>query len=245
MIVGSDAQRIDSGRCKKDLILLLMLFVLLLLPAATSNSALPLETVSATISLINSKADDFSNVAIWLEPLSGKPRLDNDERLSMHQRVKEFFPHVLIATVGQQVDFPNDDPFQHNVFSSSEVKKFDLGIFQSGQSRGVMFTRPGIVPIYCNIHPQMEGFVIVLQTPFYGLSDEKGDIQIKNVPQGSYRFRVWHEMAKSETLENLSKQIMVGNSGANLGAIKIDEGDFVPLPHKDKEGGDYNPYPIK
>jgi len=199
----------------------------------------PMRTVRGKISVINSKQNDPSNIVVWLEPLSGKKRKNNTDNLVLRQKNKQFSQRVLIANVGQKVDFPNDDPFNHNIFSNSAVKRFDLGLFQEGESRTVMFTNPGVIPVYCNIHPRMKAFIVVVNSPYYGLTNEQGEIRIKNVPRGRYRLRVWHERADEKDLESLTREVRVSRKGSNLGIIEIDESSYVETPHKNKEGKDY------
>jgi plastocyanin len=249
MILKGLRESLRAGNISITTLLLILSFTTILLATTiTANSKPSTQTlITGKIVLVNAIEEDPSNVAVWLEPV-GAQRPTGGEQLpplAIRQENKQFSPHVLIATVGQQVDFPNEDPFPHNVFSNSELKRFDLGIYQASDMRSVLFNRPGIVPIYCNIHPSMEAFIVVIPTTYSGLSNEKGEISIKGVPPGNYRLKVWHERARPEVLEALSKQITISGSGVNLGSIKIDERGYLPLPHKNKEGKDYNPYPDK
>ena len=245
MIVDFVVQKAGRGPRAGRALILAALFSIFISSLAVGNSASPEWVINGTISLQNAEEDDPSNVAVWLEPLVGQPRADSIERLAISQRNKQMVPRVVVATPGQQIDFPNNDPFPHNIFSNSEVKRFDLGIYQPGESRGVTVVHPGIIPVYCNIHPEMEAFIIVVQTPYYAISNERGEIQIKNVPPGHYRLKVWHERAKQETLDALTRQVVVNSSGANLGNIKIDETGYQDAPHKNKLGREYTVYPDK
>jgi plastocyanin len=246
MIVGFVVQKAGRRPRAGRVLILAALLTMLVIPLAAGYSATPADwVITGTISLQNAEEDDPSNVAVWLEPLVGQPRPDISERLAINQRNKEFVPRVVIATPGQQIDFPNNDPFPHNIFSNSEVKRFDLGIYQPGESRGVTVAHPGIIPVYCNIHPEMEAFIVVVQTPYYAISNDRGEIQIKNVPPGHYRLKVWHERAKQKTLDALTRKVVVNSSGANLGNIKIDETGYQDAPHKNKLEKDYTVYPDK
>jgi plastocyanin len=212
-----------------------------LLPAVVKgNSAAG--RVAGNIAFLKTKTKDLSNVAVWLEPLSTKqkPPQAKPQMPTIKQKGKQLIPHVLVVPIGQQVDFPNEDPYPHNIFSSSEAKRFDLGIYQQGESRSVLFSRPGVVTVHCNIHPQMEAFIVVVGTPYYATSNKKGEFQIEDVPPGNYRLKVWHEKALEEKLNALSKQISVTPSGTNLGTIQIDESGYNETPHKNKEGKDYD-----
>src|SRR5271168_1333759 len=131
------------------------------------------------------------NVVVWLSPL--KP-LTATSSLAVGQTVyrlvqkdKMFTPHLLVVPTGASVQFPNEDPFFHNVFSLFNGKRFDLGLYESGTTRSVRFDREGISYIFCNIHPEMGAVILALSTPYYGISTANGDISIHNVPAGSYR----------------------------------------------------------
>jgi plastocyanin len=108
------------------------------------------------------------------------------------QRDMKFIPRVLPVVVGTTVEFPNNDKAWHNVFSASEAKKFDLGLYGPGKSRSIAFDKPGVVRILCNVHPDMEAYVVVQGHPYFGASDKKGNYQIKDVPLGKYRIEIWH-----------------------------------------------------
>lgn len=115
----------------------------------------------------------------------------------MDQRNEEFIPHVLAVTVGTVVDFPNDDTTFHNVFSLSPVKGFWLGRYPAGHSKSVLFDKPGIVPISCDIHTHMSAFVLVFNHPYFAVASEDGRYVIPNVPPGPYTLKVWSEVGSA------------------------------------------------
>jgi len=131
-------------------------------------------------------------------PAKGKAVID--------QKDLKFSPRVLAVMVGRTVDFPNNDKTFHNVFSNSEAKKFDLGLYPSGQSRSANFDKPGVVKILCNVHPNMEAYVVVKQHPFFSVGDERGNYSISGAPLGKYRVEVWHPQygVKSAPVELVS-----------------------------------------
>lgn len=110
----------------------------------------------------------------------------------MDQRDVKFFPRVLAVPVGSKIDFLNNDKTFHNVFSASEAKKFDLGLYSPGRSRSVTFEKPGVVKILCHVHPHMEAFIVVKEHPFFGVTDNRGNYQLDNVLLGKYRLGIWH-----------------------------------------------------
>ena len=111
----------------------------------------------------------------------------------MNQRNETFVPHVLAITVGTTVDFPNGDPFFHNVFSLSKAKRFDLGRYAAGKSKSVRFDRPGVVRVFCDIHSHMNAFVLVFSHRFFDVTDADGRFRIDNVPAGTYTVVGWYE----------------------------------------------------
>src|SRR5579884_1899870 len=143
---------------------------------------------------------DLTNIVVWLTPLpaSGNTRVESvsselPHHFEMMQAHKRFVPHLLVVPVGSVVDFPNKDPFFHNVFSLFDGKRFDLGLYEAGGSRAIKFDRVGVSFLFCNIHPQMSGVVLTIATPYYGTSNDAGLVEIENVPAGKYRLEIWTE----------------------------------------------------
>jgi len=119
-----------------------------------------------------------------------------------------FSPHVLPVVVGTTVEWPNNDEIFHNVFSISDAKQFDLGLYQKPEVKSVLFDKPGRVDVFCSIHTSMNCIVLVLETPHFAATDEKGRYSIANVPPGTYRLKAWHERLPSQI-----KEITVPESG--------------------------------
>ena len=114
---------------------------------------------------------------------------------TMQQLNREFAPDLLVAPVGATVVFPNMDPIFHNIFSLSKAKSFDLGSYDKGDSRKVTFTKPGVVNIYCHLHPNMAGTVVVVPNRYYARVDKSGHYEIHDVPPGEYTVVAWHKSA--------------------------------------------------
>lgn len=110
----------------------------------------------------------------------------------MDQKNKKFIPRVLPVLAGATVDFPNNDNTWHNVFSKSEAKELDLGLYPSGESRSVTFDKTGVVRILCNVHPSMEAYIVVQGHPYFSPADSRGNYRLNGVPLGKYRLDVWH-----------------------------------------------------
>ncbi|OGQ79834.1 MAG: hypothetical protein A3F90_20560 [Deltaproteobacteria bacterium RIFCSPLOWO2_12_FULL_60_19] len=125
------------------------------------------------------------------KPKTPDPKLQTKKAV-MDQRDMTFIPRVLAVPVGGTVDFLNSDRTFHNVFSTSEPKRFDLGLYSPGRSRSVTFETPGVVRVLCHVHPQMEAFIVVKGHPFFGVTDKRGNYQLDNVPLGKYRLELWH-----------------------------------------------------
>jgi plastocyanin len=194
------------------------------------------------------KKMDFSGVVVWLEPLGSrrelaKPALAKTARARMIQKDKTFSPHVLAIPLGATVEFPNFDPIFHNAFSNYDGKPFDLGLYAPGTSRSVVFSRPGIVRVFCNIHATMSAVIAVLETPYFDVSKQNGSFEIADVPAGDYRLRVFHERAAAATLDALTRRVTVAGERLALPGIAISESGYLAIPHRNKYGHDYPPAP--
>ncbi len=124
------------------------------------------------------------------------------------QRDKAFEPHLLVVPVGTVVQFPNKDPFFHNVFSLFDGKRFDLGLYEAGSSKPVHFDRAGVSFLFCNIHPEMSAVIVAVGSPYYAVSDKDGHVTLPNVPDGRYEVRVWYERSMPEELKKLAEVVI-------------------------------------
>jgi hypothetical protein len=152
-----------------------------------------------------------------------------------------FTPHLLVVPTGTQVEFPNQDPFFHNVFSLFNGKRFDLGLYESGTSRSVRFDREGVSYIFCNIHPEMGAIVLALNTPYYGVSGENGVVALHNVPAGSYRLNVWSENGQLANPNVSQRIVQVSTDPVHLGEIALQATTDALAHHKNKFGEEYEP----
>jgi plastocyanin len=160
--------------------------------------------------------------------------------LKLVQRNKSFEPHLMVVPVGSVIQFPNRDPFFHNVFSLFEGKRFDLGLYEAGTSRNVHFDKPGVSYIFCNIHPEMSAVVIALSTPYHATSDGRGKVVIPDVPPGRYRLHLWYEAALPEELNAMTREISVSETTSSLGVLSLRFSSLAKA-HKNKYGQDYEP----
>ena len=192
-----------------------------------------------------SRSSFASGVVVWLTSVGdvapARTQTEFVRRPRLLQKQKTFAPHVLVVPVGSSVEFPNQDPFFHNVFSLFEGKRFDLGLYEAGSTRSVVFDRVGISYIFCNIHPDMSAVVIALKTPYYGISDRTGNVVISNVPAGTYGMRMWHERADPAAVDTPIQRIMLSGPSYTFQTVELEEQRNFSRDHKNKYGKDYDP----
>jgi plastocyanin len=143
-------------------------------------------------------AYERSHVVIYLEGpnvAGNDPAIKTSAKPTMRQIDRQFSPDLLVVPVGSTVSFPNMDPIFHNIFSLSKAKSFDLGAYDKGETRNVTFSKPGVVSVYCHLHPNMEATVLVAPTRWYAQSDGAGQYRIPEVTPGSYTVVAWHKSA--------------------------------------------------
>jgi len=222
-----------------------MLGLLLLIPVLAPAQQYALQ---ARVEMMRNghRLKDASQAVVWLNPVAGAtletPRQDASKIPQLVQKNKSFQPSLLVIPVGGKVEFPNHDPFFHNVFSLFEGKRFDLGLYESGTSRFVQFDKPGISYIFCNIHAEMSAVIIALNTPYYAISNARGEISIPNVPPGRYELQVFHTSVPPENLRTITREITVAPGDTSLGTLTLTESNLEA--HKNKYGRDYdNPNP--
>ena len=163
------------------------------------------------------------SAVVWLEPLGDTPALTfaPQTHYTLLQKNRTFIPHLQVVPVGSVVQFPNADPFFHNVFSLFDGKRFDLGLYEAGSSKAVTFSRPGVSYIFCNIHPEMSAVVISLSSPLYAIADSTNTIDIHGIPPGDYRLHLWVEGALPSGLQNLSREVHLSPGNTDLGNINV------------------------
>ena len=211
---------------------LLSLWLTLARPAAPSGSG----SVSGTVTLSTAGVPrrDSSGAVIWLEGLH-RPGARSAPAI-MKSEGKRFTPRVLAVPRSAAVEFPNADPIYHNVFSVSGSNRFDLGLYRSGASRTKAFAEPGLVQVYCNIHPQMVGYVMVVDSDSFAVTGRDGAFRFRGVPAGEYELKAWHEEGGETRLA-----LTVRADTDMPVAVTIDVSRFRFVPHKNKYGKDYPP----
>lgn len=173
---------------------------------------------------------------VWLDPVGARPVKRTGASFTMTTRSKTFLPHVVAVPAGSTVNFPNEDPIAHNLFSLTPGNTFDLGLYRRGPGKPHKFEAPGVVNIYCNVHPNMSAVVHVMSTPYYGFTDANGSYSF-DVPPGKYRVTAWNEQGGVATSD-----IEVGAKGLpSAPLLTLDSRNFRTAQHKNKFGKTYKP----
>jgi len=182
---------------------------------------------------------------VWLEPAAGTPPLEFSPHghYSLLQKNRMFTPHLQVIPVGAAVQFPNADPFFHNVFSLYDGKRFDLGLYEAGSSRSVTFSREGISYIFCNIHPEMSAVVLALSTPLYVIADTNNSFVLRNIPAGRYTMHLWIEGVSQPLLDSMSHLVQITSGALDLGSIAIPTMPAGTVSHTNKFGNVYDQNP--
>jgi plastocyanin len=181
------------------------------------------------------KSTDIGNAIIYLVRTDSASAATESRQATIAMNGRTFVPRVQVVTPGSRVDFPNQDPFSHNIFSTTPGAIFDLGLYPSGKSKTVSFRRAGVFPVYCNIHPRMTSFVVVSPTPWFTQAGADGRWSIPNVPAGEYRVHVWHERT-----EEVQREVRVASSGQSGIEVTLDARGFRFAQHKNKFGKEYD-----
>jgi plastocyanin len=176
-------------------------------------------------------AQDLGDAVIWIEGRGPRPAA---ARVDMSLDARQFRPRVVVVPAGSTVNFPNLDPFNHNVFSLSTPNDFDLGLYGRSEVQSKRFARAGLVRVFCNIHPRMTGFVVVRDNGWYAQPGADGSFTIDGVPAGTYTLKVWHERAPE-----LTRQVTVPAGGLAGLEIAMDASQYRFVQHANKSGQAY------
>jgi plastocyanin len=179
-------------------------------------------------------APDLGQAILWLTGPHAPSAVP--QAVEMATERKEFVPRVVVVPRGSTVAFPNHDPFNHNVFSLTPNATFDLGLYGRGEAKQVEVDHPGVIRVYCNVHAQMRGLIVVQETGLYSQPGSDGSFRLDQVPPGDYVLHAWHERGAAE----VTRSIRVGPAGASAGVLEIDARGYRFVQHKDKEGKSYS-----
>jgi plastocyanin len=143
------------------------------------------------------------NIVVYVDAVPGKQFEAPKEHVVMDQHKLMFVPHVMAVQQGTTVDFLNSDPVGHNVYwpsiSGNRKLAHNMGTWPQGQRKPFQFNEPGMVALLCNVHPEMSGYIIVVPTPYFAVTDKEGNFEIKNIPAGKYTLKTWSEEGKPTT----------------------------------------------
>ena len=214
----------------------------LLLLASLLAIAAPLAagTVGGKVNFIMKRGQNpvINETLVWLEPAAGRVAPKPPGKFQMTTRGKTLIPHVLAIPAGSTVEFPNDDPISHNLFSLSPASTFDLGLYRRGAGKSEKFTTAGIINVYCNVHPNMSAVIHVMPTPYYAFADANGNYAIHDVPPGKYKLVAWNEQGGQT-----AAMIDVGPAGAANVALTLDTSNYRAASHLNKVGKPYTAPP--
>src|SRR5437868_939313 len=207
--------------------------------AVALGSAASAGRVAGRIAILekdNKPSPDLSDAVLYLEAPAPVSATATARPVTVEIAItdKTYAPHVVVVPVGSTVLFPNHDPFNHNVFSVSEPNSFDLGLYGRGETKSYTFTHPGLVRVYCNVHPRMVAYVLVMENRFYAQPGNDGSFAIDDVPAGRYRLHVWHERIPSEVVKDVSPA--TGDSGVQ---IALNARGYKWQAHRNKYGRNY------
>ncbi len=181
------------------------------LPAATAAG-------SVRVEVNDPKGAPVADAVASLMPLAAAPELTPPaEPVQISQQDEEFSPYVTAIVVGTRVDFPNRDKVQHHVYSLSKPKRFDIPLYKGESPESVLFDRPGVVTIGCNLHDWMSAHIVVLGTPYFAKSGSDGRASLATVPAGRYRLEVWHPRVAAP----VTRELDIAASGTGTQVVSV------------------------
>lgn len=194
-------------------------------------------TVIGTVSFVSRRGNTpiAAETVVWLTATASSARAP--QKAQMITRNKTLAPHVITVPVGSTVQFPNEDPIIHNLFSVSQSNPFDLGLYRKNAGKAHTFNKPGVVNVYCNVHPNMSAVIHVMDTPFYTFADKNGAFTLANVPPGKYKLTAWNEKAGTQ-----QTQIEITAAGEVRGGTRLtlDARNYRATQHLNKNNQPYS-----
>lgn len=205
-------------------------------PAASPTpSPVPPGTIVIEVGLTSGRKQLHGDDSVaWIPALKG--RSTSEARVKIAQNKKQFEPRIAIVSVGSTVDFPNYDRVFHNVFSLSKPKPFDLGLYRKGKSESVRFSQPGLIQIYCNIHPHMVAYLMVVDSRRHGTADDRGRITLTHIPPGRTVVEGWNVRGGM-----WSREVTVRPGRTSRLEVDLDISSWRDASHLNKYGKEYPP----
>jgi plastocyanin len=216
----------------------LRLAVAALIGALVGTSEGGAQAVSGRVTILErlgEVTEDLQNVVVYLEAVGAPPRSQPSAPANsvIALQSRQFSPRVRVIMQGSRIEFPNQDPFSHNVFSKTNGG-FDTGSFGRGKTRDQLFQQAGVYALYCNVHPRMTAFVIALNTPYYTQAGVDGRFVFDSVPPGNYKLHVWHDRTNAQV-----RDVRVTATGVRNLAVELDAKGYKYVQHKNKFGQVY------
>jgi plastocyanin len=208
---------------------------LLLLAAVHSGSV---RAADLSLSVIDRHGQGLGEVVVTAAPQSGTGRAaGNPGHAVMDQLNRAFVPGVLAVAVGTSVDFPNNDTVSHQVYSFSPAKRFQLPLYKGKSHEPVLFDKPGLVVLGCNIHDQMVGYIYVTDAPYFGTTEADGTLRLKGLAPGKYKVTFWNPLI-ADAPEQLTQEIVVEEGAAASARLQLTR-DLRTRPEPRPRHGDW------
>ena len=189
-----------------------------------------LHAAALSVALTDAAGKPLADAVALLEPASGKAAVKPMADVEIAQARRQFQPRVTLITTGTRATFPNFDTVRHHVYSFSPIKTFELKLYAGVPNVPVLFDKPGIAVIGCNIHDRMAAWIVVVETPFYGLTGADGRARVNAVAAGSYRLKVWHPGLSNTTDGVASTLVVSANNLDQAVRLNFNDSPLVPLP---------------
>lgn len=175
---------------------------------------------NVNVRVTDSATKPLADAVVFLESVAAKAANKPQQGIEIAQAAKQFVPSVSVVPAGSMVHFPNRDTVRHHVYSFSPAKNFELKLYTGTPANPVLFDKPGVVVLGCNIHDNMAAWVLVVETPYFGKTNTAGDVVLPNVPAGNYRLRTWHAGLPVGAVPQ-DQSINVGSADASSATVKL------------------------
>ena len=185
-----------------------------LVPAALALSSLAAQAVPVTVQLRGPGGQPLADAAVAVE-VKGRTGKTSTTKAEMGQRDRQFTPQLLVVQTGTAVNFPNFDTVRHHVYSFSPIKVIDIKLYSGTPAEPIVFDKPGVATLGCNIHDRMSAHIVVVDTPTFGRTDEKGQVAF-DLPAGEHVVRAWHGGQKSPNLQTVKLDVPAGGGPVAL-----------------------------
>lgn len=186
----------------------------LLMPAALALLAQAAQALPVTVQLRGPAGQPLAGTAVAVE-VKGRTGRASNAKAEMGQRDRQFTPQLLVVQTGTAVNFPNFDTVRHHVYSFSPIKVIDIKLYSGTPAEPIVFDKPGVAALGCNIHDRMSAHIVVVDTPTFARTDDKG-LASFDLPAGEHVVKAWHAGQKSPTLQSLRLDVPAGGGTVTL-----------------------------